>query len=117
MHIVSASVHDRHILTFVIFGDDLAGVRQARVFLYRERVQVRAHKNSRPVAVFHDADHSVRFQLRIVVSAKVLGDVASGCAQFLCDQRCRTFFMCGQLRMAMNVFVNREERRQFRIGK
>jgi hypothetical protein len=117
MHVVSAGVHDRHILTFVILRSDLAGVRQARFFLYGERVQVRAHKNSRPIAIFHDADHSVGFQLRIVVSAKVLGDLALGCAQFFCDQRCRALFTPGQLRVAVNVFVDPNQRRKLSISK
>ena len=73
------------VLTFVVLGDDLAGVRQTSLFFYRQRIHVRAHKHRRPVAILHHSNHSVSLELGVFVFSDMLGDLAARRAQFFRD--------------------------------
>ena len=77
MRVMSASVHDMNLSTLVIFRRDLAGVGQAGFFFHRQRIHVGTHQHGWPIAILHDANHSVTFQVRLVVLAKVLGYIAT----------------------------------------
>ena len=85
MRIVPAGVHHVDIFAFVILGRDFARVGQTCFLFHRQRIHVGAHKHRRPIAILHNADHSIALKFRIVVFAKVLGDLAASGTQLLCD--------------------------------
>src|SRR5213079_3081856 len=63
MCVVPAGVHDMDVLTFIVFGDDLAGVRQTSVFFHWQRIHICAYKHCRPVAIFHHSYDAVPLSL------------------------------------------------------
>ena len=95
MHVVPARVHHMHIFAFIIFGDGLAGVRQTSFFFHWQRVHVGADKHGRPVAILHHADDAVTFEVGVFVFAEMFGDLATGRAQFLRDDRRGAFLVPG----------------------
>src|SRR6476646_5434486 len=77
VHVMSTGVHNMNVLTFVVFGDDLAGVRQTSLFLHWQRIHVCAHKYRRPVTILYHSHHSVTPELGIFVFSKMLCDLAA----------------------------------------
>ena len=73
------------VLTFVVLGDDLAGIRQTSVFFHWQRIHVRAYKHRRTVAIPHDSNHSVSLELGVFVFSNALCDLAARRAQFFRD--------------------------------
>ena len=78
---MAAGVHHIDFVSLVIHRAGLAGVRQPRLFLDRQRIEVRAHKNRRAVAIAqnaHDAvpaDSGGDFETRLL---QLLGDLLAG---------------------------------------
>ena len=95
MCVVPAGVHHMDILTFVIFGDDLAGVRQTSFFFHWQRIHIRAHDHGRSVAILHHSHDAVTFEFGVLIFAEMLGDLAACRAQFLCNQCCSSLLMSG----------------------
>ena len=73
------------ILTFIVLGDDLAGVRQTSLFFHWQRIHVRAHQHRWPVAILHHSNHSVSLELGVFVFSDMLCDLAARRAQFFRD--------------------------------
>ena len=112
VRIVAAGVHHVNFSAVVILGCDFARVRKSGVFFDRQCIEVGAHQDGRAGAIFHDAHDAVTFKIGVIVFAEVLRHFASNRAQFLRDQRRRLFFPSGKLGMAVDIFINRQQRRQ-----
>src|SRR5262249_51386830 len=115
--VVAARVHYRNIAAFVVFGGDSSRVWNSRLFMHGQRVHVRANQNGRTAAIFHYANNAVTFQVWLVVRTKILRYFTADRAQFLRYEGRGAFLVAGQFRMVVDVFVNREQRRQLGIGK
>ena len=117
VRVMSARVHHRNFFAFFGFRRDRAGVRQTRLFVDGQCIQIGPHKHGRACAILHHAHHPIAFPAQVIVFAEVLRDVAPSCTQFFGDNSGASLLFCGKLWMAVEVLVNREERRQFRISK
>ncbi len=73
------------VLTFIVFGDDLAGVRQTSVFFHWQRIHICAYKHCRPIAIFHHSYDAVTFEFGVLIFAHVFGDLAASRTQFFRD--------------------------------
>ena len=59
MNVVAAGVHDADVVAVFVGGADVAGVGAAGVFDDRQSVEVGAHQDGGPGAVFQDGDEAV----------------------------------------------------------
>jgi hypothetical protein len=57
--VVRAGVHHSDVVSVFVCGADVAGVGAARVFDYRQRVEVGAHHDRGARSVLHDGDEAV----------------------------------------------------------
>lgn len=58
VHVVTAGVHHRYVAALVVHASHLAGVGKSGLLLHRQRVEVRAEHDHRPLAVAQYPDHA-----------------------------------------------------------
>ena len=103
MDVVATGVHHGHDLARIVLGDDGARIGQTGLLLDRQRIHVRAHQHGRSLSIAKDTDDAV--------AADVLGDLETESAQASGKLRGSLLLVPGKLRVAMQVQIQRVERR------
>ncbi len=97
MQVVAASVHHLHLDSRIVGGARVAGVRQAGLFLDRQRVEIRADQNSGAGTV---AKHS-----NYTVGPNLGGNLQAELAQFTGEFARRLLFVIRKFGMRVEIFV------------
>jgi hypothetical protein len=104
VNVVTAGVHDVDLPAQVVLHHFGARIRRPRLLLHRQAVQIRAHHDDRPVAIFEHAHNAI--------AAHLFRDLESGRPQFLGHPRRRFELMQREFRIRMQFLVERHQRRQ-----
>ena len=97
VHVMSAGVHDADIASGIVFGADLAGIRQARLLLHWKRIEFSAKHHGRAVAILQNGDDSS--------SAYVFGHRVAEVAKPPRQLRCRLGFMGRQFGILVDIEI------------
>ena len=99
VHIVSAGVHDRNIVSCIIFGADLARIGQPGLLFHRQRIQFGAQHHRRPCAILQDGNNAR--------STHVFGNLVAKSSQPSRQLRRGLHFVRREFRVLMNIKVKR----------
>jgi hypothetical protein len=113
--IVSAGVHNADVNAGIVFGVNVACVRQPGLLFDGQSIHIGANQDGGTRTIFHYGDDAVTLPLRVGIFPDVLGDVVTEAAEFIGEQ-CRGFILVmRKLRSGVERLVGGDEGREFLV--